>query len=401
VLEEPKLIDNHRSTMPAKSSARISTDADCASPSEAARRPNSALSVGEQQSAPAAKSEFVIRRVGQNDLSLWQEFVDRSPEAGCMHHAGWYNILKDAFAVEPFFFMALDGDATVQGILALYRSGSLFTGRHISSLEGGMLASSPQAAYALYSAARDLRDDIHARYLQIRGRAFDDGIFRVIPTVHTVIPTCRPAHLLWAAVKKKTRWAVRQNSKLPISVEHDPSLNELESFYRLYAERMHALGTPIIGFAMFDSMRSRLGSRRLRLYIVKHNGSPIGGMLCIVNNQRWTDQFAIVRPSDEAEFANYLLYWHVIRDASTCNVPALDLGRSTPNSNVHLFKRKWGGIDIEIPYYFYANDPKGLKHLRLETMKRTHGLAQIIWSRLPLPVCNRIGPLLRRQLPFI
>jgi FemAB-related protein (PEP-CTERM system-associated) len=351
--------------------------------------------------SPAPQDEINVRRAERSDLTKWQDFVDRMPEAGCMHHAAWYDILRDAFWVEPHFLLATDKHSDVQGVLALYQSDSLITGRHMSSLEEGVLATHPKVARALIGAALRLRDRVGAKYLQIRGPSTDELDAKIIRTVHTVIATSKPEEALWAAVKKKTRWAIRQSLKLPISVQHDPGLKELESFYLVYAEHMRALGTPVVGFDMFDSIRSRLGINRLRLYIVRHKARVIGGMLCIINCGRWTDQYAIVRPSEDAEFANYLLYWHAIRDAASHKIPLFDLGRCTPGSNVHLFKRKWGGNDVDVPYHFYPSKSGSMDDPGLEGLKKRKSLVQRAWSRLPLAVCNRLGPLLRKRLPFI
>jgi serine/alanine adding enzyme len=345
--------------------------------------------------------EIVVRRAERSDLVMWQEFVDRTPAAGCMHHAAWYDVLRDVFCVEPHFLIAIDQNANVHGILSLYQSDSFLTGRHISSLEEGILATSAKATEALLEAALELRDRTGAKYLQIRGPATSDSTSTMIRTIHTIIDTNQSEDVLWAAVKKKTRWAIKQNFKAPIAVQHDPNLENLEDFYRVYAEHMRSLGTPVMGFDVFDSIRNRLGLRKIRLYIVRYREQVIGGMLCILNTNRWTDQFAVVRRSQETEFANYFLYWHAIRDASVCKVPLFDLGRCTPNSNIHLFKRKWGGVDIEMPYNFYFAARHAIGSLRLEELKLKKGVAQRIWSHLPLSFCNRIGPLLRKQLPFI
>ena len=318
-----------------------------------------------------------------------------------MHHAAWYAILRDAYWVKPYFLMAEGAAGQVTGLLPLYHSRSPLTGSHLSSLEGGVLSVNTTATAALVAEARSLRDVIGARYLQVRGGMVDRPGAKSTPTVHTFIDTCQPADALWSGVKKKTRWAIRHAEKADISIEHDADLAGLEGFYRVYAEHMRDLGTPVMGIDAFRAMRLHLGSQRLRLYLVRERQRLIGGMLCILNNGLWTDYLAIVRPTGETDFANYLLYWHVIRDAAACGAPTLDLGRSTPDSNVHLFKRKWGGRDVEITYHFYpaANAQSG--DAGLEQLKRRKGLRQRLWSHLPLAVCNRVGPMLRKQLPFI
>src|SRR3974390_2001234 len=99
-------------------------------------------------------------------------------------------------------------------------------------------------------------------------------------------------------------------------------------------------------------------------------------MLCILNKHRWTDQYAIVRPSKSTPYANYLLYWHVIKDTVANGIPLLDLGRSTPSSSVHQFKRKWGGFDADVLYCFFASCGNGNVSAKLEELKVGKGLAQ-------------------------
>ena len=342
-----------------------------------------------------------VRLAAAADLAAWQEFVDGNSSAGCMHHAGWYGVLRDACWVTPYFLMAVNQRGAIEGVLPTYFSRSPLTGRHISSLEDGVLALTTEAASALLTEARSLRDRTGSRYLQIRGGMVDRAADVTQPTVRTVIETAKPVETLWTAVKKKTRWAVRQAEQQDLSVAYDAELAHLSDFYAVYAAHMRDLGTPVFGFEMFAAIVKHLGRDRLRLYIISREQRLIGGMLCIINGRRWTDYYAIVRPSSETEFANYLLYWHVIRDAAESGVERLDLGRSTPDSNVHQFKRKWRGVDTEVPYHFYLAAGVRADNVGFARQKQDKGLLQRCWSNLPLFLSNRVGPLIRKQLPFI
>lgn len=342
-----------------------------------------------------------VQQATDANLDMWQEFVDRNEDAGSMHHAGWYSVLRDAFSVTPYFLLALDERGTVQGILPTYFSRSPLTGRHISSLEDGVLTSGAEATTALLNEALALRDKTRSRYLQVRGGMVDRQADIIQPTVRTIINTANSVETLWGTVKKKTRWAVRQAEQQDLTVEYDAALTQLSEFYAAYATHMRDLGTPVFGPAVFDAIASHLGRARLRLYIVRHGGRLIGGMLCIINGSRWMDYYAIVRPSPDVEFANYLLYWHVIRDASQNGAHCLDLGRSTPGSNVHLFKRKWRGTDLGVPYYFFVRQGARTDNVGFGRQKQEKGTLQRCWSMLPVSVSNCIGPVVRKQLPFI
>jgi serine/alanine adding enzyme len=342
-----------------------------------------------------------IHLISDAPPAAWQDFVDRNPNASCMHHAGWYDVLRSAFWVTPYFLMAFDEQGAVQGVLPMYFSRSPLTGPHLSSLEGGVLATKEEAVGLLLSEARMLRDKTRSRYLQIRGGVIDEPPNIAEPAIHTFIDTAKPGEELWTNVKKKTRWAVRQAEQRALKIQHDATLNELGAFYRVYAAHMRDLGTPVFGADVFDAIAVHLGRERLRLYLVRHESRLIGGMICIVNGQYWTDYYAAVRPSADTEFANYLLYWYAIRDAAQSGVRRFDLGRSMPNSNVHLFKRKWRGTDVELPYHYYVRSGIPTNNLAFSRQKRGKGLMQRCWSMLPLSVSNRAGPLIRKQLPFI
>ena len=320
--------------------------------------------------------KVAVRIAKESDLGAWQMFVDEVSSACCMHHAGWYGVLRDAYWVTPYFLIAEEMPGKISGILPLYHSRSPLTGSHLSTLEGGVLALNASTASALLVEARALRDAVDAKYLQVRGGPVDELGAKSFTTVHTLIDTSQSAESLWSGVKKKTRWAIGQAQRSQIRIEHDFELGNLDAFYRVYAQHMRNLGTPVAGKDTFQAIRTHLGAARLRLYLVKENETLIGGMLCILNAQSWTDHVAIVRPSTQTDFANYILYWHVISDAASCGVKSLDLGRSTPNSNVHLFKRKWGGRDVEVAYHFYPAADSWRDNVGLEGLKHGKGLPQ-------------------------
>src|SRR5262245_2365395 len=184
-----------------------------------------------------------VRSATAQDLRAWQRYIDSMPNAGCMHHSGWYGVLRDAYWVTPYFLIAHRGER-IQGVLPLYFSRSPLTGAHVSSLEDGALTSSPEATAALLAEARRLRDRLGANYLQIRGGAVDQAGPIAQSTVRTFVGTVKPAKELWSAVKKKTRWGIRQAEKQNIVIERDAGLENLQQFYRIYADHMRELGTP-------------------------------------------------------------------------------------------------------------------------------------------------------------
>jgi len=346
-------------------------------------------------------TKYRVRVATPVDLDAWQAFVDQTKNAGGLHHAGWFNVLRQAFWVTPYYLIATDARDSIQAVLPAYHSKSLLTGSHLSSLEGGILTRDPEATVAVLSAAKDLRKQLRASYLQIRGGPLDDRVSASVVNVKTIVETNQSSEAIWVAMTQSARRAVRKSENQEVEIERDVNFNGLESYYGVYAARMRDLGTPVIGLDAFQAILQHVGRERLRLYLAWYRGRVIGGMLCIVNVDRWTSYFSAVRVSNETAFANYKLYWQVLRDACAQRISHFDLGRSTPGSNVHIFKQRWGGCDAFDTYGFYADPTVHVRKYGLEEMKKKQGLSRRVWKRFPLPLCNRLGPLLRKQLPFI
>ena len=100
---------------------------------------------GQDQAANVGALHMYVTRAEQGDLESWQAFVDGSPDAGAMHHAGWFGVLRDAYAVDPYFFIARDGDGCIRGVMPGYLSNSLIIGKHYTTLDGAALLQTSNA----------------------------------------------------------------------------------------------------------------------------------------------------------------------------------------------------------------------------------------------------------------
>jgi hypothetical protein len=337
-----------------------------------------------------------------SDLDEWQGFVDSQPQSHAFHHGGWFHVLKESSAVKPRFLLARDRVGTIVGILPAYLSRSVVSGSHLTTLDAGILATHPAAAKQLVHYARTFIAAHGSAYFLLRGAPSDEESDRDARCDHvlTIVDTRGTSDELLRRVKKKTRWYVRQGESQGFAVRPDPELASIDAFYRLYAAHVHRLGTPVMSRRMMQVMARYLGPQRLRLLLVERNGETVGGMLMVVGNRGFHDLYALVRHDLRETSAGYLLYWRAIELASREGAVELNLGRSKVSSGTHLFKTKWGGRDEPLIYrYYFAPGTDQLD--RLGKYRSGGTLAQRVWKHLPLWVANRIGPVLRRQLPFV
>jgi FemAB-related protein (PEP-CTERM system-associated) len=334
----------------------------------------------------------------EQDPSLWQDYVESRPESGPMHNAGWFKVLGEAFSVQPYYLLAVTKEGAVTGIMPLYLSRSIFAGKHLATLQDGILANDANVAEKLFGEAVRILEKVKGGYLLMRGGMAaggkPDGSIRV---VHTMVDTSLPSDALLKTINKKTRWSIRQAAKCGYKFREGVEA-DIKDFYNVYARNLRRLGTPVISFRAMAAIIRYLGPL-CKLFTVYTSEAVVGGMICIANGSGWSSFYAAVDEAAQDEFANYLLYWNVLEWMCERGCKAFDLGRSTPDSGVHHFKHKWSNRDVTFDYTYYG--PRAKQQCSSSSAIRSRSsLKQKLWSRLPLPVCNLVGPVLRRRLPI-
>jgi lipid II:glycine glycyltransferase (peptidoglycan interpeptide bridge formation enzyme) len=100
--------------------------------------------------------------------------------------------------------------------------------------------------------------------------------------------------------------------------------------------------------------------------------------------------------------AAYLAYWEILADAAQSGFQFWDMGRNPINSNVSKFKRQWGSVSKPIYQQIVADKVSQQNH-DIVTRVQSDNKYQIfmkIWPKLPFPVVQHVGPVLRRHVPF-
>jgi hypothetical protein len=93
---------------------------------------------------------------------------------------------------------------------------------------------------------------------------------------------------------------------------------------------------------------------------------------------------------------NMLLYSSMMETAIQRGLTKFNFGRSTPGASTHKFKQQWGGVDVPLPWASWS--PSGAGGTPTPD-KPIFKVATAVWSKLPLPIANGLGPFLARQLP--
>jgi hypothetical protein len=171
--------------------------------------------------------------------------------------------------------------------------------------------------------------------------------------------------------------------------------DQLDPFYRVFAENMRDLGTPVLGCRVFEEMRDEFGDS-VRFGCAWLGDEPIAAGCGFVWDGEFEMTWASSLRAHNRIAPNMLLYWRFIAKAAEEGLHTFNFGRCTPDGGTHRFKLQWGGRDEKLWWYHRPSDEDA------STPNPEEGalsLAPKVWSKLPLSVANRVGPYVVRLIP--
>ena len=179
-------------------------------------------------------------------------------------------------------------------------------------------------------------------------------------------------------------------------------LELLDDFYDVFCRNMHALGTPVYPKRFFAALLKRF-TDECQLLVVSAESVPMAAGFLVLSRGRAEIPWAACREDAKPRGYNMKLYWEVLSLAIERGCTVFDFGRSSADSGTYRFKTQWGAKPAQLDWHRWERNPRpevvpaaaaNAAPGRLRTL-----LSQA-WTRLPLPVANRIGPMISPGLPW-
>ncbi len=323
-------------------------------------------------------------------------FVADHPEAELFHRPAWTKAVEQGTGQAGRYLLAEDGAGRLTGLLPLTRIRSPLFGSALVStgfgVSGGIVAGTGMAVEALASAAWSLAQREGCRSVALRGGRLPEG-WRREEGVYAGFVRELPAgdEALLKSIPRKQRAEVRRSLGLGLEVGFGRGPDSLEDHYRVYSESVRNLGTPVFPRQLFEAM-ARLWGEDADIVTVRSGGKPVAAVLSLyfkgVVHPYWGGGTREAR----ALRANDLLYYALMRHASERGCTRFDFGRSKVGTGAFAFKKNWGFDPRPL-----TNAAKGARR-DVNPASPRYRLQTAAWKRLPLPVANRLGPLLSRGL---
>ncbi len=343
-----------------------------------------------------------IRQATQQDKFKWDDYVLSQNEGSPYHLFAWKEAIEDAYGHETLYIMAEDDRGKIQGALPFVMVKAPFM--------QGELVSQPFCDYAgVLSETENIREllvdyaiDHVCRTdskMEIRSRYPDAILEKRLVLIDSIFKTRMVLELpdssenLMKSFKSKLRSQIRKPQKEGLTFVWG-SLDTAKDFYGVFSRNMRDLGSPVHSFGFITSVMQYFQSRA-KMGIVYQGKDPIGAGIILLGKDTVCIPWASTLKEYNKLSPNMLLYWHFLEYASDNGFRYFDFGRSTPGEGTYKFKEQWGAQPVPLCWYGQA---RGNKKRKSETQRTLRRKVEFVWSRIPLPLTNLLGPYIRKYI---
>lgn len=338
-----------------------------------------------------------VRAAEATDEAAWERFVAQCEQATFFHRFGWRRVLEGALGHRCHFLLA-EEDGEIRGVLPLAEVRSRLFGNKLAGLPfcvyGGIAAQHPEAARLLRDEAAAMATALGVDALELRNlEASDSGwpIKDLYYTFRKPITADNGANL--KAIPNRQRAMIRKGIKEGLAGEEVEGTQRL---YRVYAESVRNLGTPVFSRRYLDALRYEF-AEDCRVLMIRQGDEDVAGVMSFYfRNEVLPYYGGSIARARTIRGCNHFMYWELMRRSAEEGITVYDFGRSKRETGPFEFKKNWGFEPQALPYEYFLVKSAQVPDVNPSNPK--YRLLVNAWQRLPLPVANLLGPPLARSL---
>lgn len=338
-----------------------------------------------------------VRLATSADEPAWERFVETHPQATFFHRFAWSRVLSKSFGHKSHFLIAERDQKTV-GLLPLVEVRSRLFGHQLASLPfcvyGGALATAEDADRALKDTAASLGQNLKVDAVELRNLQPSNSDWAVKDLYYTFRKELHSDNdLNLKGIPNRQRAMVRKGIAEGLeSIETEGT----DRIYRVYAESLRNLGTPVFSRRYLDVLREEFGEA-CRVLMIQQQGEDVAGVLSFYfRNEVLPYYGGSVSRARDIRGCNHFMYWELMRRSANEGLEVFDFGRSKKETGPFQFKKNMGFTPEPLPYEYYLVKSDVIPEVNPTNPK--YRLLIDAWKRLPLPVANLLGPPIARNL---
>lgn len=262
------------------------------------------------------------------------------------------------------------------------------------SVGGGILADDDETAEALAAEAIRIGEELDVEWLELRSPVarFDGWPTKSETYANFAAPLDPDPEARLAAIPRKKRADVRKGIAAEFTV--DPK-TPVDVFYDLYAQNLHALGTPIMPKRWYRSLKHTFGED-CEVSSVKVDGTPVVALMSFYFNDTVYPYYVGASAEARKLHAFDHVYWNLMERAAARGVTRFDFGRSKIGTGAADYKKHWGFEGVPLEYQYHLRGGAEMPDLNPNSPKYARFVR--IWQKMPLGATKFFGPPLARQM---
>ncbi|MES3094122.1 FemAB family XrtA/PEP-CTERM system-associated protein [Sphingomonas aerolata] len=320
-------------------------------------------------------------------------FVDGTAAATPFHLPGWSIAVARGCGQRARYLVAERGGA-ITGVLPLTEMRSPLFGRALVSagfaVDGGVLGDA--AVEPLAAAAWDLAQRRGCPSVELRGGAvpagWDSDADSYLGFARDLAAD-DDAELL--AIPRKQRAEVRRALGFDLDIATGRDRAMLAEHYRVYAESVRNLGTPVFPARLFRSVVETMDADVLT---VRHRGRAVASVLSLYHRGTVYPYWGGGTEAARGLRANDRMYFALMAHARARGCTRFDFGRSKTGTGAAAFKKNWG-FTPEPRLYAKRRDGPARE---VNPLNPRYALMVRSWKKMPLWAANLAGPWISRGL---
>jgi FemAB-related protein (PEP-CTERM system-associated) len=333
-----------------------------------------------------------VRLATPDDDDAIAAYVAAHPDATAFHRLDWSRAVARGCRQKAHVLIA----GNVDGILPLTEIHSPLFGRALAAsgfaVGGGILADDDATGEALANEALKLAARLSCPGVELRGGYLPDGWDRDDASYLGFVRDLAAddeAELL--AIPRKQRAEVRKALGFDLIID----IGDRDAHYHVYATSVRNLGTPVFPKALFAEVLDAFGDDA-DVLTVRKDGVPLASVLSLYHRGVVLPYWGGGTAEARTWRANDMMYFALMRHARERGCTAFDFGRSKVGTGAAAFKRNWGFEGQPLVYTSKMID--GRPKRSINPLDPKYSLQVKVWSQLPLPIANRLGPMIARGL---
>jgi FemAB-related protein (PEP-CTERM system-associated) len=321
--------------------------------------------------------------------------------AGCggslFHRPAWLRAVERGTGQRAHGLLA-EKRGAITGWLPLTEVHSPVFGRMLASsgfaVGGGVLAMRGETADGLCRAAERLAETLSCPTIELRGGVASRGwSHRTDSHCGFEAPLAADDESQLAAIPRKQRAEVRKGLDNDLRVSVGRAASDRAAHYAVYAESVRNLGTPVFPRSLFEACLDALDSDILTVW---RGDRPVAGVLSFYHQGAVLPYWGGGTFAARGLRANDRMYFELMLHARRRGCERFDFGRSKTGSGAYHFKKNWGFEPDPLGYSTWT--ASGAEPRDADPTSARHAARIALWRKLPLPVANRLGPLIARGL---